>query len=51
MIGPIMAKVGTPIYYVKKGKDFDAYINDFVKLRQKPLNLELLFHDHIKKKE
>ena len=49
IIGPIMAKIGTPIHYIKKGKDFDAYLNDFVKLRQKPLNLELLYHDLIKK--
>jgi len=51
VIGPIMAKIGTPIYYVKKGKDFDVFFNDFIKFKQKPLNLELLFHDHIKKKE
>ncbi|HLO54498.1 MAG TPA: hypothetical protein VK169_09425 [Saprospiraceae bacterium] len=51
MIGPVLAKIGTPIYYIKKGKDFDVFFNDFVKFKQKPLNLELLFHDHIKKKK
>lgn len=49
VIGPILAKIGTPMYYVKKGKDFDAFFEDFIKFKQSPLNLELLYHHFLRK--
>lgn len=49
VIGSIMAKIGTPMYYVKKGKDFDAFFEDFIKFKQTPLNLEILYHHFLRK--
>jgi hypothetical protein len=51
IVGPIMAKVGTPIHYVNKGKDFESFFNDFIKINQAPVNIELLYHNYVKKSQ